>query len=189
MLGDLAIRNQPVPAAPTVLTLTGVGQYRFGNVTAGSESSIVGDCLVDGTLAVGNSAGRLNVVGDLSLGKDSIYAWEMGSSRCDLVEVSDQLSLADGWTLLLLDTGVSESHGDLLLFTCDGPANLGQVNLDLSQVSGLGFENWRFNDLHVYQDGSDILLRGITVIPEPSALMLLCLSVSGLMAIGRRKRR
>ena len=158
---------------------------QFSEVTAGDGASIIGDILVRDTLSPGNSAGTLSVVGDLSLGTDATYALEVGSSRCDLVEVSGQLSLADGWTLQLLDAGVSWSHGDLLLFTCAGQINLGQVTLDLSEVSGPGFEDWRFDDPHVYQDGANVLLGGVTVIPEPATLALLAL---GALAMIRRRR-
>ncbi|MHC4176454.1 MAG: LamG-like jellyroll fold domain-containing protein, partial [Planctomycetota bacterium] len=90
----------------------------FNHVTVGDGSSIQGALSVGGTLSVGNSPGRLDVVGGLTMQDGSIYEWELGSGTTDLVAVDGHLTLMDGWTLRLADTGGTCVASDQLdLFT------------------------------------------------------------------------
>lgn len=100
--------------------------------------------------------------------------------------MSGDLELADGWTLQLVDAGVRVSDGDLPLFSCTGWMNIGQVNIDLSLVSGPGFEDWQFDDLSIYDNLGTVYLSGLTVVPEPATLSLLTLC--GLALVRRRRR-
>jgi len=170
------------------LNADGSGQASFESITAGDGATIHGIATAKGDVVVGSSTGQLNVDGGLTMDETSTYRWELGDSTADLVSVQGDLTLAEGWTLQLIDAGVGISDGDLLLFSYTDSADIGQVNFDLRQVTGPGFEDWHFDNPSVYQSRRGVYLSGVTVVPEPPTLVLLCIGVVGLLFLRRRGR-
>ncbi len=187
-LGNLTVENPPAPEQPTTLTLADAA-FRFQDVTAADGASIVGDLSVAGILIPGDSPGAIDVAGSLTMEGTSTYAWELGDGAADLIAVEGDLALDDGWTLEVIDAGVRLSEDDLLLFSVSGDVDLGQANLDLSGVTGPGFEGWRFDNPTVYEQLGNVYLRGVSVVPEPPVFATLALGLLALGFIVRRSRR
>jgi hypothetical protein len=164
----------------------------FNHVTAGDDSSIQGALSVGGSLSVGNSPGRFDVVGGLTMQDGSIYEWELGSGATDLVAVDGDLTLMDGWTLRLADAGgtcVASHQFDL--FTYDGEYH-GSPSFgnDIIDDSLLPFpDRWDWSSAQINVGDNRVYLTGLTVVPEPGTLLLLTTGGMGLLAFAWRKRR
>ena len=79
------------------------GSGSFGLLTIGADSrlggngDLTGDLIVDGTLAPGNSIGRLSVIGDVTLSSSSIYSAEVNASGfSDQLAVDGRITLQGG---------------------------------------------------------------------------------------------
>jgi len=131
------------------------------------------------------------VIGDLTIGASSTYAWELGASAADLVTVTGELDLsAESWTLKLIDAGATSAENDLILFTCGSLAgsSLGICIIDTNEVG-----HWVFADggPSLYNDAANnrVLLAGVNAVAEPSTVTLLGLALLGFLVWTSRTRR
>lgn len=161
-------------------TLGGTGSIVMGNATSGSV-------LVNGgTLAPGQSVGTFSIgaVGEtanLNL-TSGTYEFEMGASSNDLVNVTGDLDIHGG-TFSILDAGIASTGlYDLMTYT-------GSFSGDLTNASlSLGGD---LDGTLVHNAGDQKIQLDVTVIPEPSTMVLLSM---GLLVMGgqkllRRRRR
>ncbi len=164
----------------------------FNHVAAHDGSSIQGDLSVAGTLSGGDSPGRIDVIGKLTLSDGSIYQWQLGPGTHDLVALEGNLTLADGWTLRLIDAGgtsVASEGFDLFTYTgtYTGLPSFDGATIDGSRVEGSGRWDWSQAEIHV--DGNRVYLTGLIVVPEPAATTLAAIALLGFLVRVRRGRR
>ena len=97
--GDLTLNS-----GVTNLTLSSSapGGISFGDLVAADGTGVTGYLRVRDDVIVGDSPGTLDVVGSLVLGSTSVYNWELGPSGSDLINVSSNLELMNGWTLKIV---------------------------------------------------------------------------------------
>lgn len=178
IFGDLDL------AAGKELTLeTGGPSVSFDNVKAGDGASILGDTEVRGELLVGDSPGDLWVTGDLKMGKDSTYVWDLTDAGSDTVHVQgayNKLTMANGWTVKVR-TSEPFVAGRHLLFTYEGLLAPAAPNFLFEAPP-----EWNAAGLEMEVDlGGNVWLR----VPEPSTwIMLLTAAAVGLVACVRRRR-
>ncbi len=182
LTGDSNYRGATQVTGGTLIvdgSLQGSGNVTVGaGATLGGSGSIAGNTTVSGTLAPGSSPGEITFGGNLAMGNGSTLSFEGG----DHVVVTGTLTLADNWTLLL-GSGF-EDGGSVVLYTY-GVA--GSLDLDPTILtSGLGFSP--SGALTLSDTGSQIVLNGISAVPEPGSLLALA-GGAGLMAMRRRRSR
>lgn len=151
-----------------------------GNGTIGGATSINNG----GTLSAGNSPGTLTFGGNLTLAggagpAGATAVFEGG----DLVAVTGTLTLNNDWNLTLL-TGYKDG-GTVTLFTYGTAGGTMDITPDID-ISGLGFTPG--GALTLTDNGSSIILNGISVIPEPGTLALIGLGL-GVALMTRRSRK
>jgi len=166
-------------------TLVVNGTHTWGGlVTVGSSGTLGGVGAIDGTtdvngiLSPGNSPGTLTFTGDLNLNTGSTYLLEGG----DLVAVDGTMSLNDDWTLSLSGLDFIDG-GSTTIFTFGTLSG----SPDLSptfDTTGLSFTP---TSLNLSQSGNSIVLNGVSVIPEPSTLILVISSLSAFFLFRRRR--
>jgi len=173
-------------AGLVVSGLKGGGTIRARNGAMGER------LLVTDLLAPGDSIGTLTFSeGDLRVGDGAIYEYEIGGTSdaplSDLIALtqgsnSGDLSFDGAWTLKVLNVGSVEPTPDmefvLFTYTSNAHPDLGLVTIDLSATS------WAGGVVTVDTAGKRVILSGLGVIPEPSALALI-----GLMALPMMRRR
>ena len=167
--------------AGTLVVNGSIGSSSLTTVDAGAKlmgTGRVGDTTVNGTLAPGNSIGRLIIDGDLVLAGVSDFEIDPDGVLADLADVSG--SLTYGGTLnvgtLAGSTGtyILGQTYDLFDFAS---ASGTFANVYLPDISGLGLA---WSKTQLYTDGL------ITVVPEPATTLWLTLLFSG--ALLRRRR-
>ncbi len=177
--GSISLGNLAIDGG-VQLALSNGASASFADVNAGDGASVVGNLGVRSVLSVGNSVGTLDVTGDLTLADTSTYTWELEAGGSDLINVSGDLAVADGWTLKIVTD--QEPAGEHLLFTYGGMASVGAATFDVSEASG-----WDAGLLAVVDDGAGNV--SLTVIPEPGTLILLVSGGLGLLLALRSRRR
>ena len=158
--------------------LTGGGSVKAITAQAGS------------TVAPGNSVGTLAAVaGNVSFAAGTIYEWELGAADAnDLIDVTGNVTLTNGWELKLEDAGGTPDAGkEYDLFTYSGTATLGTNTID---DSGVG---WDTTGASIVDDlAGRIYITGIgpapgsPAIPEPASAVLLICGAAGLLLRRRR---
>lgn len=144
----------------------------------GGIGTIGGITTVSGTLSPGNSPGTLTFASGLNINNGSTVVFEAG----DLLVVGGALDLNNNWTLQL-GPGFQDG-GSTTLFTYSTLA--GSPDLDPTfDISGLGFTPG--GPLSLSDNGSSIMLNGISVVPEPTVWMLLGVAATFLMSTRRRR--
>lgn len=149
--------------------------------TLGGSGAIGGPTTVKsgGILSPGSSPGTLTFLDNLTLNNGAILLFEAG----DLVTVEGTLDLDDNWTLALGD-GFKDG-GSVVLFQYGQLA--GSPDLEPTfDLSALGFVP--SSSLSLVDTGSQIILNGVSVVPEPTGLALLA-GAAGLMVRRRRVGR
>jgi fibronectin-binding autotransporter adhesin len=154
------------------------GGFNVTNGLLGGSGTITGDVtLAGGGIAPGNSPGTLAINGDLSLNNGANFVFELGTAS-DLIAVGGGFNnIGTGpYTFEFFDAGgLAETTYTLLTF---GSTNF--VGVDdftfISSISGLEGN---------FILGADSLSFQVTVIPEPSSMLLL--GLGGLALFARRK--
>jgi fibronectin-binding autotransporter adhesin len=147
--------------------------------TLGGIGVVGGDATISGTLSPGQSPGTLTFSNALTLNNGATYIFEGG----DLAAVGGTLTLTNNWTLAL-GTGLQEG-GTVTLFTY---GTAGGFDLDPTfDITNLGFTlTGGTGSLSLTDDGSSIVLNGLSVVPEPNVAALL--GGLGAMLLLRRRR-
>ncbi|MFZ4775167.1 MAG: beta strand repeat-containing protein [Terrimicrobiaceae bacterium] len=146
--------------------------------TLGGSGIIGGTTNLNGTLSPGNSPGTITFA-TLNVNTGSTVLFEAG----DLVNVTGQLDLNATWTLSLASNANWQLGGTTVLFdygTLAATPSLSPTILDNTGLGGSG--------LTVTDNGSQILLNGYSVVPEPATWGLLAFSLTTVMVLRRRRR-
>ncbi len=179
--GDNTYTGATTVSAGTLI-INGNSSTATGNVTVASGATlggigtVGGATTLNGVLSPGNSPGTLTFGGNLTVNNGSTYLFEAG----DLTVVDGTLDLNDNWTLSL---GLGfQDGGSVTLFEYGTLA----ASPDLSPtffLDNLGFTP--SGALSLTDTGSEIVLNGVSVIPEPRAALLGGL---GMLVLLRRRR-
>jgi len=142
----------------------------------GGSGTIGGSVTVStGTLAPGSSPGTLTVNDDLTMDSGSTYLFEAG----DLTNVTGQLDLNNTWTLSLAPSANWQVGGTTVLFEYGTLAASPWLTPAIVDNTGLG------GILTVTDNGSQIILNGYSVVPEPAAVLMAGLGLT-LVLLRRR---
>ena len=176
------------------VTINGASEFEVQGTGSGimGDGTYTGDLvLFDGAvIAPGNSAGLLNVDGNLTIGSGTIYDWEIASidgvagEAWDLLQVNGDLRFAatpdDPWLLQLADlSGLSPELSDpLLIASADNIFGFDPLAFEID--SGESLSRDRFS---LRAEGGNLFLVSV---PEPSSITLLG---AGLIALISRRRR
>jgi autotransporter-associated beta strand protein len=174
--GSIANSSTISVGTGATLDVSAVSGWTVGATqTVGGTGAIVGNTTIEGTLSPGQSPGTFAFDNNLSIATAAEYFFEGG----DLTTVGGTLTLNDDW-ILSLGSGFMDG-GAITLFTYD---TAGSLDLTPSlDISGLGFTP--SSSLTLTNTGSEIVLNGVSLIPEPTATLLGSL---GLLALLRRRR-
>lgn len=167
LLIDGSIANSTVSVAGGILG----GSGTIGGVVTISST---------GTLSPGSSPGTLTINNNLNMLNGSTYIFEGG----DLVDINGQLDLDNNWTLTLGPGFVD--GGSVVLFTYNSIAGTPDL-VPTINTAGLGFVP--SGPLTLTDTGSSIVLNGISVIPEPSTVLLAGVGLALVLTRFRRLRR
>ncbi len=150
--------------------------------TLGGTGTIGGNTTISagGRLSPGNSPGTISFSGNLNVSGASFVDFEAG----DLINAEGALSLSNSWTLVL-GTGFADG-GTTTLFEYGSIGTLATGWNDIARIdaTGLGFSP---TSLSFTDTGTSIILNGISVIPEPTTVVMM-LGGLGLAALIRRRR-
>jgi fibronectin-binding autotransporter adhesin len=146
--------------------------------TLGGSGTIGGNTIIQqgGILSPGSSPGTLTFANNLTMEDGAVLFFEAG----DLVDVGGQLTLEENWTLAFSEG--FQDGGSVVLFTYDSFSSTGLA--PFIDIAGLGFTP--SGPLSLTDTGSSIVLNGISVVPEPSTLLLL--AGAGVMLAAKRRR-
>lgn len=165
------------------VSVSGAGSRLGGSGTIGGNTTINPGA----TLSPGSTPGELSFselvfAGDLELSGASILEREGG----DVVVVDGALSLSSDWTLRL-GTGFVDG-GSAVILTYDTVGTFGPdaLSTDRIDASALGFTP--SSSLTLTDTGSAIVLEGVSVIPEPSSVIMLLLGTVIVAGFLRQKR-
>ncbi len=174
-----------------IYQMAGNGVHSFGGgvVVEQSEGSLTGNgtiqgisganttLTVNGEIAPGNSIGTINVTGDLLSGPNAVFNFEIaGVSSFDQLNISGIAQFGGILNVVFLDDYAPDIGDRFDLF--DFATSSGSFTLNLADL-GEG-KLWDISGL--YTNGT------LEVVPEPSALVLLGISVVGLGLRLRRRR-
>lgn len=171
--GDASAAAGAVSVASTA-TLGGKGKVGGATTIAGGGSVAAGDV----------GAGTLTFVNGLNLSAGNSKAiFEAG----DLISISGgNLDLASGWDLTISGLGY-QNGGTTTLFTYTTAGTI-FTNADITLI-GLGFTPTGSLTLTNDTINKQIVLNGISVVPEPSAWALVVISGTFFVIVRRRQRR
>ena len=177
----------------------------------GPEACITGSGTLEGSfnlsnggqLAPGASPGLLTIAGNLDMGDNARYEWEIDDPNgeagidWDLVfvegelsfglEMTDSLATSLPWTIAIHDAGERLPANSMWQIASAGSiANFepSVVQFDLSGLSSAN-SHWNPNNFSVVQQGNGLFLT--ISVPEPNSLVLL-LSLAGLLPLAFRRR-
>jgi autotransporter-associated beta strand protein len=158
------------------LDVSAVSGWTVGSSqTVGGTGTIVGNATIEGTLSPGQSPGTLAFDDNLSIATAAEYFFEGG----DLTTVGGTLTLNSDW-ILALGSGLQDG-GSITIFEY---ATAGSFDLTPTfDITSLGFSP--SSSLTLTNTGSEIVLNGVSFVPEPTAALLGSL---GLLALLRRRR-
>ncbi len=190
----------------SVLALTSTGALGSGDVTVngtldltskstgfalGSGQSLKGSGIValaanqaltvNGGLAPGNSPGTLTLDGDLVLGSSSVSNFQVNGWSSGAYDLVQQAS-----------SGKTVTFGGSLNVTFDSSVDLGWAKIfDFTNYAGsFAPDGFTYSGLTGGKTASFNAATGIlTVVPEPSSLVLLTAGLLGLLAYAWRKRK
>ena len=137
---------------------------------------IHGDLLnTGGVVSPGNGVGVLSVIGDYrSTSSDSVIQLELAANENDLLQVSGELELSGELQVALADGFMPEAGASFQVFSADAVSgSLERISLPALN-EGL---NW---------DVSGISAGQLSVVPEPSGVLMLILGGLGLSVLRRR---
>ncbi|MDZ7615931.1 MAG: autotransporter-associated beta strand repeat-containing protein, partial [Patescibacteria group bacterium] len=175
-------------------THTGGGAYTVAGGTLGGTGSIgsVVNVNAGGRLAPGASIGTLAIVGDLTLAGGSVFEWEYDSATADLLNLNGDLNLVGGVSLDLAGPASAVPYGTTYtLISYSGAWNDGIFEgYDNNSRFFAGLNEWQIR----YDDVTGGINGGmygafvtLTVIPEPTSVVLLLGAIMGLL-LSRRRR-
>lgn len=149
--------------------------------TLGGSGKIGGATTINSAaiLSPGNSPGTITFGSNLLLGNGSILDFEGG----DRVVVDGALSLNSGWNMLL-GAGFTDG-GSVVAFDYGSQGSSFSLAGVVFNIDNLGFTPT--SSLVLTDTGSQIVLNGISVVPEPGSLTLLAGAAASLL-LRRRKR-
>jgi hypothetical protein len=178
-LGDLDL------AGGKTLTLVTQGSpISFGDVSLGDATTVLGSMAVRGELSVGSSPGVADIVGSLTLGDASTYVWDLTAAGSDLIRVSNNLMLKEGWKLQIV---TDQSPKTRKLFTYGPLVFPSQPTFLYGGIDPSVRDAWQAMHLALAVDRMGNVLL---VVPEPGTWMLLLTAGAfGLLAYFRRRRR
>lgn len=180
--GSIATSSQINLAATTTLDVSAVtGGWTLGAAqTLTGVGTVLGNTTVLGDLRTGNSAGTLSVSGDLGLGLGSDWFVEIGGTAPLDIDK-------------LLVSGVLTAGGNINLSLINGFAPTAGQSFDIADFASLTNSGYVFDfssaglSPGLSWDTSTFANNGVvSVVPEPSALLLAALGMGGLVLRRRR---
>jgi len=172
--GTLLINGNQTTATGAVSTTASSGAILGGTGIVGGATTIN-----TGTfLSPGASPGTLTFNGNLSLTNGSTMIFESG----DLVDVNGTLDLDNNWTLQLQPGQGWTAGGSTILFTYTSLAASPDLLPTFVNNTGIAASLTLTND-----GAGNIVLNGLTAIPEPSTVMALVFGIA-VLAIARCRR-
>ena len=186
-------------AGSTVLDGGEISTTAFLNLTDGTltgSGTITGDVFNDGVIAPGFSAGAINIAGDLSLGSDSEFVFEIGGvnqgADYDFVSETGSVRLTlGGFISVTMRNGFLPDPSQSFTVLASNQPLLGQFSNAASGAEIFatdGVTSFRI----FYGTGSPfspntVVLSSGRPVPEPGSLGLLTVGTLGIL--GRRTRR
>lgn len=200
--GTATLHNSPVitVASGATLNVSSVSStFTIGSAqTLKGTGSVVGEVLVNGVLAPGNSIGTINTE-DLSLGSNGTLDIELGRDNgtpvSDLVQVTGTVDLASGANLqLTLFTGLGQPVVNDVFFLVSNDSS-DAVNGVFTRLNGVNTtldtgSNFAWNSLtweityeadyagSAFSGGNDIAIR---VIPEPATWLFVGIGLAAVL--------
>ena len=104
----------------------------------------------------------------------------MTDTANDLINVSGDLTLDDGWTVKVITSESATVGDEWTLMTYGDTLSLGATTIDISEAAG-----WGSLALSVEDAGGSVVLK---VVPEPGTIVLLLSGLVGLVVLWRRRR-
>jgi len=200
--GGTTINNGRVKANNTTGSAFGNGAVTVQlNSTLAGIGSFTGAATVHGTYAPGNSVGTLTS-GSLTVASAGTYEWEINNATgtagnaaggWDLATVNGTLTFQTGSTLMIKSLGLDNLGG--LAVNFDENTNYSwRIATATGTVSGLsgvviddsGFLNQHGGAFSLSLTGNNVFLN-YTAVPEPHAILLASLGLSGAVFARRRQ--
>ncbi|MDZ7618559.1 MAG: autotransporter-associated beta strand repeat-containing protein, partial [Patescibacteria group bacterium] len=149
-----------------------------GTGTVGGDVSI----RTGGILAPGVSVGTLTVLGNLTFDAGALFDIDiLGPGSADLLAMSGGL-LTPGGATIRVNLGFQPELGDSWTILTGESDRTGLFSEEVALLSGAAYlGGWKRFDISY---GSSVIL---TVVPEPTAGLLLCMTACGLLLRGRRR--
>jgi hypothetical protein len=178
-------------AASAVYQMTGNSTHKFANnITIATDGRLTGNGLIsntsngsttltlNGQLAPGNSAGTINLTGDLVSGSTAEYLFELSSaSSFDQLAVSGNLGFGGTLRVSLID-GYSPLNGHSFNLFDFGTTSGSFSALDLPTLGG----GLSWDSSNLYSTGT------LSVVPEPSTWLLLTVGLTAVTVFRRRRK-
>ena len=171
--GEMAIRND---------LLTGGGTVDIQQGTLSGSGTVGGDVNNGGTVSPGNSAGWIAVEGNFNQGEDGTLAIELAGTTAvteyDQLQVNGQATVAGILEVSLLD-GFEPAFGDTFNILEFGSLAGEFDNVVVPALSG-----------SLAWDDSALLTEGmLSVVPEPTGLVMAVMGLVAVVGLGRRRGR
>jgi autotransporter-associated beta strand protein len=201
--GDVRVANGKLDGTGTI-----DGKVSTGNAgMVGNKLTINGGVETDGgKIGVGDTPGKLTIAQGLAMSAGGTYAWQLGAlSEANPGTDFSFISLTSGMLALGANTTISleflngttpaagvnfwaKSHTWDVIALANKNQNPNSTNF--GSLENARFEVGEFTTVLGGPSGADILLKFTpTTLPEPPALVMLCLGLSTLVAVDRLRRR
>lgn len=179
------------PSSKIAAVFRGLGGA--GSVNARNDAVVGQRMLVTERLSPGdNGVGTLTIIqGDLRVGDGVVYDYEIAGTTeswtSDQIALTQTLSQGDlsfegAWTLKLTNLGSVDPEGlEFVLFSYTGPdpADIGTWTIDY------GTTGWDGGVISLNASTNQVVLSGLTAVPEPACMSLLAVTAGALL---RRRR-